>query len=85
MSYHDHMDIDERERVRAAERESRPTEQIPTPEEVLLERVASCVWITAGSLPVSKSRDVARELLRRGWIATDKIDPNFRESGSVRL
>lgn len=87
MSYHDHLDIDERERVRAAERAGRPAAVAPrrATEEEALGRVASCVWITAGSLGHSRAEDVAKELLRRGWIAVDKIDPDFRESGSVRL
>lgn len=83
MSYHDHMDIDERERVRAAERAAE-TPFRATKDEAI-ERVAACVWITAGSLGHSRCQDVAEELVRRGWIAVDKIDPNHRESGSVRL
>lgn len=85
MSYHDHLDIDERERVRAAERAGRPAAPRRATEEEALGRVARCVWITAGSLGHSRAEDVAKELLRRGWIAVDKIDPDFRESGSVRL
>lgn len=54
-------------------------------DERIVQRVASCIFVTAGDTHPERAERAARELISRGWIDTNAINPDTRESSAGRV